>query len=330
MSRQTINRASVVVSPLKTQEGFESDISSPRELESESDSDSDSDSEDSESEPEIDANNKESRENHSKHLTRTVIQKDVHTQATMDVLRQLKNFIVANKDVHYARIGMNYIEATLMTLACLCVILYIELCMDRVPLSPHTGFCLYNFDPHTQPISMCAIDGWTFGHIQMGLLTRCVIGVVLVNIFRLRRRRNKRKNVSRTKKREEEKEKEEARCTHAQHTKPSWVTRIWRKLRALLRRGHNQFAIVLFLACIWEAYENTPYGIARYRLPRFIGDSLLNSLCDVIAVLHGDALARCLTLKFTFILVVMWEVVSIIVFHDNTSYQVMRIAGLMA
>lgn len=76
----------------------------------------------------------------------------------------------------------------------------------------------------------------------------------------------------------------------------------------------------------WELIENTNYMIARYRTAGYVGDSLANSLTDCFACLYGFLMAIRLKPKWTFLTVMVWEIISFWWFGDNGLRNVLRLA----
>ena len=78
-------------------------------------------------------------------------------------------------------------------------------------------------------------------------------------------------------------------------------------------------AVVLEAA--WEILENTPMVIDRYRTVTialdYYGDSVLNSVSDVVAMLLGFGIARRLPIRVTVALVVLMEIGVGVMIRDN-------------
>jgi hypothetical protein len=79
----------------------------------------------------------------------------------------------------------------------------------------------------------------------------------------------------------------------------------------------------------WEAYENTDTVIERYRTETislgYYGDSVVNSVCDILACLAGFALARRLPVKVIVLGVVVIEVVLALWIRDNLALNVLML-----
>jgi Protein of unknown function (DUF2585) len=84
------------------------------------------------------------------------------------------------------------------------------------------------------------------------------------------------------------------------------------------------------LESAWEVYENTDSVVNRYRAETishgYYGDSLLNSMCDILACLLGFALARYLPTKVTIAWIVIVEIVLAIWIRDNLALNILMLA----
>ena len=92
-----------------------------------------------------------------------------------------------------------------------------------------------------------------------------------------------------------------------------------------LGRGQWTLARCLVLAIAaesaWEILENTPWVIDRYRAATasfgYTGDSILNSMCDILFCVAGFFLARYLPVWVTILCVVVIELGLLWAIHDN-------------
>jgi hypothetical protein len=77
----------------------------------------------------------------------------------------------------------------------------------------------------------------------------------------------------------------------------------------------------LLLEIVWEVIENSTYIINRYRSDTiafgYTGDTIVNSLGDIVACALGVALARRLGMSRTIVLTVIIELVLLITVRDN-------------
>jgi hypothetical protein len=96
-------------------------------------------------------------------------------------------------------------------------------------------------------------------------------------------------------------------------------------LLAILSRGHLSVAARLVLATLiegaWEVLENTPFIIERYRAQTisrdYLGDTILNSVGDMLAALVGFLIAARLPAWVTVTLVVAIEGALLWLVRDN-------------
>lgn len=88
-------------------------------------------------------------------------------------------------------------------------------------------------------------------------------------------------------------------------------------------------AVALAMEATWEAYENTDTVINRYRAATialgYYGDSVLNSLSDIVACMLGFLLASRLRWWWTVAWVVAAEVVVAMVIRDNLTLNVIML-----
>jgi hypothetical protein len=82
-----------------------------------------------------------------------------------------------------------------------------------------------------------------------------------------------------------------------------------------------RFLIALLIEATWEVVENTPMVIDRYRATTaaigYTGDSVLNSLSDVLMMALGFLIARKLPVRTTILLMILLELVPLYVIRDN-------------
>jgi hypothetical protein len=83
------------------------------------------------------------------------------------------------------------------------------------------------------------------------------------------------------------------------------------------------------LESAWEVYENTDTVINRYRAETisngYYGDSLINSMADILACLIGFALARYLPTRVTIAWMIAVEIVLAIWIRDNLSLNILML-----
>ena len=82
-----------------------------------------------------------------------------------------------------------------------------------------------------------------------------------------------------------------------------------------------RFLIALLIESAWEVIENTPFVIDRYRETTaalgYTGDSVINSLSDILMMCVGFFLARRLPVRAAIVLLVVLELVPLFVIRDN-------------
>ncbi len=87
-----------------------------------------------------------------------------------------------------------------------------------------------------------------------------------------------------------------------------------------------RFLIALLVESAWEVTENTPFVIDRYRETTaalgYTGDSVINSLSDILMMCAGFFLARKLPVWAAVGLLVVLEVVPLFVIRDNLALNI--------
>ncbi|HWI88145.1 MAG TPA: DUF2585 family protein [Sphingomicrobium sp.] len=96
----------------------------------------------------------------------------------------------------------------------------------------------------------------------------------------------------------------------------------------LLRRWpvRHRFLAALSIETAWELIENTPVVINRYRATTaalgYSGDSIVNSMSDILMMCLGFLIARKLPLWASVVLVVILEIVPLFVIRDNLTLNI--------
>ncbi|WP_157018989.1 DUF2585 domain-containing protein [Mesorhizobium xinjiangense] len=87
--------------------------------------------------------------------------------------------------------------------------------------------------------------------------------------------------------------------------------------------------IAILVEAAWEIVENSPLIINRYREATmavgYAGDSVINSVADIVWMLVGFWLARALPVWMTIALAIAFEVVAAIVIRDNLTLNVVML-----
>jgi len=87
-----------------------------------------------------------------------------------------------------------------------------------------------------------------------------------------------------------------------------------------------RFFIALLIESAWEVTENTPLVIDRYRETTaalgYTGDSVINSLSDILMMCVGFLVARKLPIWATLALLIVLEIVPLFVIRDNLTLNI--------
>ncbi|HEU4499910.1 MAG TPA: DUF2585 family protein [Sphingomicrobium sp.] len=103
-------------------------------------------------------------------------------------------------------------------------------------------------------------------------------------------------------------------------------------LLAWLRPGapiERRFLVALVVEAGWEIVENTPMVIDRYREATialgYSGDSILNSLSDIVMMALGFLGARRLPVWASLVIVLVLELVPLIAIRDNLALNIIML-----
>jgi Protein of unknown function (DUF2585) len=92
--------------------------------------------------------------------------------------------------------------------------------------------------------------------------------------------------------------------------------------------------IVLAIECLWEVIENTNAVIERYRAAtislHYYGDSIVNSMSDILFCMLGFALAAMLPVRASLLLVLMLEVGLALWIRDDFALNVIMLVHPVA
>jgi hypothetical protein len=90
-----------------------------------------------------------------------------------------------------------------------------------------------------------------------------------------------------------------------------------------------RFVAALLVEASWEVIENTPMVIDRYRATTaalgYTGDSVVNSLSDILMMALGFLLARKLSVSTSVVLLVALELLPLFVIRDNLTLNIIAL-----
>jgi hypothetical protein len=90
-----------------------------------------------------------------------------------------------------------------------------------------------------------------------------------------------------------------------------------------------QVWLALLLEGAWEVFENTQFVIDKYRTETaalgYQGDTIVNSLGDLVCALAGFLLARKLGLRRSLVVFVLLEIVLALSIHDSLLLQILML-----
>jgi uncharacterized protein DUF2585 len=102
---------------------------------------------------------------------------------------------------------------------------------------------------------------------------------------------------------------------------------MWLGARGLPRRA--RFVLAMALECAWEVFENTDLVIQRYRAEtislNYYGDSVMNSMCDILAAAAGFIVAALLPARATLIAVIALEIALALWIRDSLLLNVLML-----
>ena len=102
---------------------------------------------------------------------------------------------------------------------------------------------------------------------------------------------------------------------------------LWLVARRLPARARILIAIAI--ECAWEVVENTDMVINRYRAAtislHYYGDSIMNSMCDILSCVAGLMLAYLLPARLSIVFVVLLEVMLALWIRDNLALNILML-----
>src|SRR5690242_896701 len=91
----------------------------------------------------------------------------------------------------------------------------------------------------------------------------------------------------------------------------------------------SRFLAAVFVEAAWEVIENTPFVIDRYRETTaalgYSGDSVLNSVSDILTMCVGFWVARKLPVWVSILLFLALEIVPLFVIRDNLTLNIINL-----
>ena len=91
-------------------------------------------------------------------------------------------------------------------------------------------------------------------------------------------------------------------------------------------RAEWRFVLALLIEAAWEVTENTPFVIDRYRETTaalgYTGDSVVNSVSDIVMMCLGFLLARKLPLWASIALLIALELIPLFAIRDNLALNI--------
>ena len=90
-----------------------------------------------------------------------------------------------------------------------------------------------------------------------------------------------------------------------------------------------RFVLAVLLEATWEVFENTPLVINRYRAATisldYYGDSVINSMSDIMSMMLGFWIARRAPVWLSVGLVIVLEVMVALIIRDNLTLNILML-----
>ena len=102
-------------------------------------------------------------------------------------------------------------------------------------------------------------------------------------------------------------------------------------LKRFLKKIPQKYFILIAITieCVWEIFENTPLIINRYREATialdYYGDSIINSISDILAMIVGFYIAKKSPIWFTISSLILMELIVGYFIRDNLTLNIIML-----